>query len=260
MGAVGSNKKSTGTDAGVQEKKKAVNPEFSNYPTNDKNDVKGVTDFDDDSYSGTDKWFANSKMSNYSKWAASLTPAESAGFNHYTGSGYGGLNKSLYEVPWSEMSPSQRKTASAVYEALNRFELNKAIHVARGTDINYIFGSDLSYKFKTGDKKSAMALMKNALSETDGVMQFNGFQSTAAGYRPPWGEMVIHYTIPPSKGAGAYVRPISNHASEREFLLNSNAVVKFDTDSLRFENGKLHVDATWLGQAKDQAFSKKKKK
>ena len=144
------------------------------------------------------------------------------------------------------MSPYHKKQATAFYDAINKFELNKAIQVSRGTSLSYIGGASNADELKA------------FLSQTDGVVQFNGFQSASTGPHPAFGgSLIIHYTIPPSKGAGAYVRPISMHPGEGEFTINNNAVVKFDLDSITKKGGSVHINATWLGQAADQVFNKK---
>jgi len=276
MGSTGAKKAGGGigaltgaTPSAETETESKVNPkptsdddleELAKYPTKDANDLEGVTDFSDSGWSGTDKWFANPKLSNYTEWKDGLTGAQMDAIEDYTGSGYSDLNAALYGTNWDDMSDSAKKTASNLYEAINNFELNKAIHVARGAELRQTLG------FAYGEvdfynPEKAVQQIKNKLAETGGVYQYNGFQSTSTGSYPAFGGgkgLIIHYTIPPSKGAGAYLRPLSMHSGEREFTLNTNAVVRFDPNSVVYKGGTYHINAEWLGQAKDQKFKKKK--
>ena len=220
---------------------------YINQPTNDENDMEGIATFEHSSVTAVDKWFSNPKLSNYEDfedYVKNNYSAESA-IDYYTGNGYDYLNEELYETPWDDMTDSKKKKAADLFNALNQFELNKAILCSRGTSLSYF-----------GNSHNAEGL-KDFLNKSDGLLQFNGFQSTSTGSDPAFGgSLVIHYTIPPSKGAGAYVRPISNHPSEREFLLNTNGVFKFDTSSIKVIHGTVHINAAWVGQAADQVFTK----
>ena len=237
---------------------------YANNPTNDKNDLSGVTSFPDDTVLGNDKaieaatkWFADDKMSNYIEWTDKLTTDEYDAIRFYTGSGYDELNKELYELSWDKMDDDLKSYASDLYEGINKFELNKAINITRATSASYVFEGTSKW---VGENTVADAeTIKKAIKENP-YKQFNGFQSASTGAEPVFGgNLVIHYVIPPSKGAGAYVQPMSRHGSEREFVINSNAVVKFDPNSVRIDNEeRIHVNAEWVGQAYDQHFDKKR--
>ena len=226
--------------------------EYVNQPTHDANDLEGVTVFPNNN-SGPSKWFKNPKLSNYEEWESNLTGDESTSLSHFLGSGSGFINSNLYDTPWSQLTDHEKEDAINIYNAMNKFELNKAIQTVRATNVSEVFG----WNAASGDVAQNI---KNILSNTDNVWQFNGFQSTSTGTEPVFsGDFIIHYTIPPSKGAGAYTQPISTFHSEREFTLNNNAVVQFDPNSVYKDDiGRIHINATWLGQAKNQAFKKKK--
>ena len=233
--------------------------QYVNAPSNDENDISGVATFPDETdgwnvaRDTARDWFANSENSNYTEWVQGLTDPERVAVAFYTDSGYDDLNRDLYETPWDEMSDNLKRQASNLYQAINKFELNQAIEVTRITRANFIFPNvsgraDESYFYVDTVRKAL---------EDNPYKQFNGFQSASTGYKPVFGgNLVIHYTIPAAKGVGAWVDPISENSGEREFVINTNAVVKFDPSSVRLEDGIIHVNAQWLGQAQDQAFGK----
>lgn len=208
-----------------------------------------------DSYEGSQKWFNNPKLSNSADWQSLLTSEELHAVKEYTGSDYDYINSALYTKEWKDMSDSQKELASNIYNALNKFELKHGITVTRQSDFQ-IFGAGYG-------KKMTVEQVKDFLSGTNGVVQNNGFLSAGAnshGAAIAGSGLVVEYKIPPSIGAGAYVNPISHlkgHA-ENEFLINNNAVLQFDMNSIhKGSDGKVHAVAYWLGQAKDQVFKKK---
>ena len=95
----------------------------------------------------------------------------------------------------------------------------------------------------------------------DGTLQQNGFLSAGAnnhGADIDGSELVIHFNVPKSIGAGAYVNPISMHSGsdENEFLFNCYSRFKFDTGSIRKDSyGRIHITATWKGRGKKQSFT-----
>lgn len=235
-------------------KKKTVNGfELINNPAED---TEKYTVFD--SYSGSQKWFANPNLSNSSEWKGLLTPDELHYTKEYTGNAYSGYNTNLYEKDWDTMTEGQKEPLKHIYNALNKFELKHGITVTRASDFQ-IFGADYG-------EKMTVEQIKNVLSGTNGVVQNNGFLSAGAnqhGAAIEGSGLVVDYKIPPSKGAGAYIDPISHlsGANENEFLINNNAVFQFDLNSIhKGTDGKIHATAYWLGQAKKQAFKKKKDK
>lgn len=217
-------------------------------------EAEKYTEFDD--HGGADKWFANEKLSNFSEWRTGLSDAEYKALKSYTGGGYSSMNSSLYGIPWDEMSATQKAKMAALYDAISRFELKKGINVTRKADFQ-IFGAKDTYSQMTVDQ------IKDFLKQTNGVVQNDGFMSFSADPRGRGingNSVVIHLRIPPSKGAGAYVNPISSNMGEMEYVLNTNAVLKFDTNSVeKKSDGKIHVTADWLGQAQMQTIDPKNK-
>ena len=201
-----------------------------------------------ESNSATDKWFANPKMSNYTEWVGGLSKDEKGGLVHYTGNGYGYVNSELYENAWDNMPASAKKMATDIYNGINKFELNKSIPTVRKMPMVYLGGAKNANELKE--------YLKNNPQQ-----QFNGFLSSAVGDKPTYGHgnLLVHSVCPPSVGAGAYIRPISQLGHEREFLWNNNSVFNFDVNSLHYDpaDGYWHVNATYVGRAKDQHFDKK---
>jgi len=222
-------------------------------------DIGKITHFTDN-VNSTIKWFKNEKLSNFTEWADNLTDDEKAALDHYTGSGYYSMNDALYGTDWDDMSASQKKELSDLYNGLSKFELKKAIEVVRKCDFKLL-----------GKKSGSMTeqQLKDAIVKNGGIIQNDGFLSAAASNSTTYGAnsgLVIHITVPPSKGAGAFVAPISwAGTGEKEFLFNNNALLKFDPKSVKsvsdgFGASHLEVNAQWVGRATKQSFSKSKGK
>ena len=211
------------------------------------------------------KWWVESKdVSNLDEWDDNLTDAEKSAIFGWVLSDYAAF-QSLYNEEWDNLPDWQKKKIAALYEALNKFELKKGITVNRATDFQIFDG----YKGKMTEQQVRDFLM----NETDGgLVQSNGFMSFSTrpnGVPVTKSSLVIHLNVPPNKGLGAYIStPQSgDNLDEREYLTNTNSVLKFDPKSVRTENGKIHVNARLVGRAQmqtidsknDSKFSKKKK-
>lgn len=223
-------------------------------PTNDENDLEGIAELVNSNgvhtFSSADKWFKNPKISNYAEWKTDLTDAEDSAISYYVSSAYKSLNKDLYNNPWEQMDSTHKKRASDLFEALNKFELNKSVRLLRLCDAQ-IFGLPQGQKITADD-------LRKLVSENDGTFQTNGFLSfttnTTHGTYSHNSGLAIDLVMPPNKGGGAWLG--GHNSSEQEFLLNSNAVLKFDPNSITKDQfGRLRISATWVGQAADQAFN-----
>ena len=174
----------------------------------------------------------------------------------YTGMGYLSINKNMYTVPYNDMPASMQQTVDNMEKGLNKFVLTKGIQVTRQCDFK-VFGA------KSGEKMTMQQIRdyinKNGIN---GVLQTDGFLSAGAnnhGAAIEGSGLVIHYKVPPSIGAGAYVNPISAHsgANENEFLFNNKALFKYDTNSMYVDgSGKNHINAMWKGRKRKQSFVK----
>ena len=247
MGAVGN--KNTGGSV-----KTGGESEYLKTRTYDENDVEGVTTFTNNP-SSTVKWFNNPKMSNMAEWEKGLTPDQESAVDYYTGSGYQSLNPALYEKPWDEMGSGTKETASNLYEAINKFELNKTIKTVRRCDFQ-IFGKSYGQSMTAEQVKDYLTN-----STKDGLVQVNGFLSSTTNPSGTYAYtkgLHIDFEVPPNKGGGAYVSKVGGNGGESEYLFNSNAVLQFDPNSVESKGGVVHVKAKWVGQAKDQTFKNKK--
>ena len=221
---------------------------LSNKPTAK---VDKYTHFD--SYEGSQKWMANPKLTNSVEWMKGLTSDEMSAIGSYTGSGYSGLNTALYNKPWDELIDYQKEKASNLYNAINKFVLKKGITITRQSD-SKIFGH----------AGMSAEQIKNAIIKNGGYIQNDGFMSFGTndnGVAIAGSGVIISLKVPPSKGAVAYVNPISTHkgSAENETIVNSNSVLKFNPDSVKQVGNKVYVEAEWVGQGKMQTIDPKNK-
>ena len=215
------------------------------------------TDFGayDEALKKSSKFF--SENSNSDTWSkGELTGNEHDAIEWYTGNGFTSINKAMYTTKYEDMSPSMKNTVDNIESGMNKFVLTKGIQVTRACDFK-IFGA------KSGERMSIQQIKDYIkANSTKGVLQNDGFLSSGAnnhGAAIDGDGLVIHFKVPPSKGAGAYVNPISLHAGsgENEFLFNSKSQFKFDISSLRVDSmGKIHINATWVGRGRKQSFVK----
>ena len=207
-----------------------------------------------DSYEGSMKWMANTKLSNSEEWHKELiTPQEKDSVYHYTGNSFNGINDDLYNKPWDEMSNDTKQMASDIYNAINKFELHHGVTLTRQCD-SKIFGH----------AGMSAEQIRNAIISKGGVIQNDGFLSFGTnntGVPIDSSGVIIRLRVPPSKGAMAYVNPISMHHGEieNESIVNSNSLLKFDPNSVKVVGNKVYVEADWIGQAKMQTTDPKNK-
>ena len=180
------------------------------------------------------------------------TSEERTSVEWYTSAGYGDINYELYHDQWDNIPDFDQANIQNIQNFLSRSELYSGVEVTRGTDFT-IFGSD--------ERTMSVDDIKAFLLPTDGVVQNDAFMSFTVmpDAKGIFGRnmLQIKLRIPPSKGAGAYIADYSTHDGEREFLLNNNAVLKFDTNSIKQrEDGKIEITAYWLGQAKKRTIDK----
>lgn len=196
-------------------------------------------------------WLDDPSNSNWSDF--NLTWAENDALQRYTGGGYG-VNWSLYKVPTDEMPKDDKELVQNIQSGLDKFELKNGIEVIRNSDFQMFGANPYQVTMSVED-------VKNFLSKTDGVVQNDGFLSTSMDTKGVsnmgYTGFVLHLRIPPSKGAGAPIADISIYPEEKEFLVNSRAVLKFDMNSIqKRDDGKVHATAYWLGQAKKRTVDK----
>lgn len=199
--------------------------------------------------------------SNSNDWRTNeLTSAEKTAIRDYTGESgisYHEINSNMYTTPYEDMPPEVRERCKQMESGLDKFVLDKGIQVTRKADFK-IFGA------KSGEQMTVQQVKDYIKSEgKNGVLQNNGFLSAGSnnhGAAIDGDGLVIHFKVPPSMGAGAYINPISkmSGSTENEFLFNSKGLFKF-SNVHEGSDGRVHVTAVWVGRGSEQVFKKKKK-
>lgn len=227
-----------------------------------------------------------SKHSNYGDWVEDgLSSDERNAIIAYTGNAFTSINDQLYGTPWDDIEDYDKNRMANIYNGLNKFELNKSVKLRRDVYSDYVFGQgifpedlvkfndDFWDKNYTSDRAEYVRLRDEAMQDyvksrlqqkgmLDGDKanyQYNGFLSFSTLKDGVFGfeqSIAIDIETGKGKGIGAFVAPISQHPSEREFLFNSNTVLQYDINSLHFntEDGQWHISAKYVGKAKDQKF------
>lgn len=206
-------------------------------PSTDRNDYKHFNDSAD-----YREWLKDPNNSNFSD--LQYTDSERNAIYIYTGNAYKTINRALYDKEWKDISASTRMTIQNMDSGLSKFDLKNGIEITRQCDFQ-VFGA------KDTDNMS-LQQVKDYLAPSKGVLQNDGFMSFSMddeGRSIAGSGVVIHLRIPPTTGAGAPVYNISQHSSEREFLLGRNAILHFDESTVRQEGSKIHVTAYYLGRA-----------
>lgn len=142
-------------------------------------------------------------------WTTSLTPNEKDAVTAYTGSWYAGLNKRL-RAEKDLLDDSEAARVKALDSAIAKSELKEAIAVRRFSGPE-LFG-------KSYDEDISFSELESLVGAT---ITDKGYTSTTVLPKEDssFGDIAMHITVPPGKGRGAYVAPISKYKDEQEFLL-----------------------------------------
>lgn len=198
-------------------------------------------------------WREHDEFSNAGDWEENeLTTDESDAVDWWTNEGYHDA-KALYETPITGMEPHLYDAISDLTNAINKFELKKGMTVHRATSF-LIFGAE-----SKGQKLSVDEVKNFIKTNTDkGLMQIDGFMSFTTrpnGVAVAARGAVIDLDVPPNKGMGAYVSGVGGNYTEREYLTNRNAILRFDANSVRQDDhGLIHVKARLMGRAERQTI------
>ena len=214
------------------------------YQKLDKDSLKELYSWDNAETS----WFDD--HGNMWEWRDGLTDDEERVIKDYTGLDYDDINTSQYTKAWEDMSFYEKQSIANLHNALSKFELKDGIIVNRACDFQ-IFGAGEHESMTISD-------VRNYLKPTDGYLQNDGFMSfsTKANGVPVEGHgLIIQLKIPPTTGAGAYIEPVSYHQQEKEFLLNNNAILKFDYNSMYQDSKGIHITAEYVGYNDAQTIS-----
>lgn len=205
----------------------------------------------------TKHWKEHPELSNITDWESGLSESERKAIHHWIGAGYDDDASQLYTTEWDNLSNDNKQFLSNLYNAVDKFELKKPIQVNRSTNFRIFGAPSGSYKMSADDVRN---FLKNETK--GGYLQNDGFMSFSTktdGVTVAGSGLVIHLQVPPNKGGGAYVSGIGGNHSEREYLVNNNAIFKFDVKSVRESGGKVHVNAKYVGRSKMQTIDSKNK-
>ena len=172
-------------------------------------------------------------------WVARLGADESASIVKYTGSYYRELNKALrtHQDKVRDSSQGAFKTDRDNIEAgINRYTLRRPTIFHRSSSASLLGGAT------SVDQINAMA---------GSVIVDHGFTSTTTTYATGggsfFGNIQYHISTPAGKGIGAFVRPISKHKHEEEFLFNYGSAYKI-VNAYESKNGYVHVNLQYVGR------------
>lgn len=166
------------------------------------------------------------------RWASTLTPAELAALSDYS------ERAGTYNYPLRHGGQLPAGVAQ-ITNALDRFVLPKAIVTHRISTAQLLGFGDTA----TIDDVEAMI---------GSVVVDNGFTSSTAinGTFEAYDEVVYHIKTPKGARAGAYIKGVSTHTEENEFLYNRGGcyrVLGAYTDG----DGMLNVNMEWIGRKTD---------
>lgn len=168
-------------------------------------------------------------------WSLGLNDNEYKNTRDYTGSDYIEMNKFLRRgiVPSYETKESLTDKTDSIADGLSRFQLPRNITVYRGADGRSLFGTSLDGV----NVSNFNAMFKGA------ILQDKGFASASIRKGRQFPKNVVYeIRVPKGKGRGAYVAPISNHETEKEFLIQRDSYYKIN--GARMENGEMVITMT----------------
>jgi len=172
-------------------------------------------------------------------WVMQLGTDEKNAIVKYTGSYYRELNKALrtHKDKVRDSSKGPFKTDRDNIEAgINSYRLKHNTIFHRSSSASLLGGAS------TVEEINAMA---------GKVVVDHGFTSTTTTYRTGggtmFGDIQYHISTPRGKGIGAFVRPISSHKSEEEFLFNYGSAYRI-VRAYRSSTGHTHVDLEYVGR------------
>ena len=151
-----------------------------------------------------DQYFGSTNGGATDQWVQGLTSGEKSGTVIYTGSSYMEMNDYLRSDGATSISSKKKTAIQQTEDALKKGVLEQPTIFHRGSSAALLGGAT------TVDEIQAM------VGQT--VID-KGFVSSAATTNVSWGGTIkYHIKTPAGTGIGAYVRPISQHKGEMEFL------------------------------------------
>lgn len=173
-------------------------------------------------------------------WVMKLGQDEKDSIVKYTGSYYRELNGALrkYKDGVRDSSKGSFKTDRDNIEAgINSYNLRHNTIFHRSSSASLLGG--LTDPNEINEKLAGKVVVDH------------GFTSTTTTYRTGggtmFGDIQYHISTPRGKGIGAFVRPISSHKTEEEFLFNYGSGYKV-VRAYRSSTGHTHVDLEYVGR------------
>lgn len=170
-------------------------------------------------------------------WYDNIRMNHKEAIRQYSGYWYGDINGlergTLTKLNFDEQTYSQiRRYTKLLEEALDKYELKRDIVVHRQV-------SD-----------DMLPLFKQSFQSPNKLFMENGFFSTTAVKNSvsQHGSIDLVVKVPKGKGRGAYIKYLSDHPSENEFLLNSHAI--FTVDGVKKVGDRWQVELTWKKRMK----------
>lgn len=162
-------------------------------------------------------------------WAAGLSDEEREAVTNYTGMDYKRVNKQLRAgvEPWGEVQ--------AIERALDRFNLPRGIIVHRRSSGSLLGG--LTDTAEINQLVGSVIVDKGFTSSTTTNGTVNG----------AFGPISYHISVPAGRGAGAYVKPVSDNDAENEFLFNRGGCFRV-LGAYRDADWHVHVNLQWIGR------------
>lgn len=169
----------------------------------------------------------------------SLGADEKSSIIKYTGSYYRELNKTL-RTRQDKVRDSAKGTFKTdrdnIEAGINSYTLQRPTIFHRSSSASLLGG------VTSVDQINAMA---------GSVVVDHGFTSTTTTYATGggsfFGDIQYHISTPKGKGIGAFVRPISQHKTEEEFLFNYGSAYKI-VNAYKSKSGYVHVNLQYVGR------------
>lgn len=171
-------------------------------------------------------------------WVSNLSYDESSIVVKYTGSYYREFNKALRSAKGDETQVSRQMLGerSNLSSAISKYRLKHGTIFHRSSSASLLGGA------------STVAEINKLVGS---VVVDHGFTSATTTYSKGggtmFGDIQYHISTPKGKGIGAWVRPISKHKSEEEFLFNYGSGFRVD-GAYESSSGVVHVNLTYLGR------------
>ena len=177
-------------------------------------------------------------------WVDSLEIDEENSVVKYTGGSYYKWN---YDLRNDNLENSSFKEYTPQLDAaLSKFTLDRNITTYRGIDsdaVSALTGMDIS----ADDPKGAVSVINGSLKGA--IISDKGYLSTSVSRQKAYGfsdNYMLRVHTPKGKGHGAYVKSLSQYASEKEFLMPRGSHLKVQKASYDTRMGVCLIDVKYV--------------